>query len=79
MSENLNAPESVYFDAPSGMLFVSQVGLRPGGTPADKDGNGVISKIAPDGKVMAANWVTGLKLAQGAAQPRRHAVGVRRR
>lgn len=65
MSEGLNAPESAYLDAGSGMLFVSQVGLRPGGTPADKDGNGVISKLTRDGRVVAANWVTGLNSPKG--------------
>ena len=57
MSEGLNAPESAYLDRESGLLFVSQVGLRPGGTPMDKDGNGVISKLTRDGKVLALNWV----------------------
>lgn len=60
-----NAPESVYLDKSSGSLFVSQVGMRPGGTPADKDGNGVISKLTPDGKVVARNWVTGLNSPKG--------------
>lgn len=65
MSEGLNAPESAYFDTASGMLFVSQVGLLPNGTPMDKDGNGVISKLSRDGKVIAAKWVTGLNSPKG--------------
>jgi len=65
VSEGLNAPESTYLDPGSGLLFVSQVGLRPGGTPMDKDGNGVISKLTRDGKVLAANWVTGLNSPKG--------------
>lgn len=65
VSQGLNAPESAYLDSGSGLLFVSQVGLRPDGSPADKDGNGVISKFTPDGKVLAANWVTGLNSPKG--------------
>jgi hypothetical protein len=65
VSEGLNAPESAYLDPGSATLFVSQVGLRPGGTPMDKDGNGVISKFTRDGKVLAANWVTGLNSPKG--------------
>lgn len=65
VSEGLNAPESTYLDPGSGLLFVSQVGLRPGGTPIDKDGNGVISKFTREGKVLAANWVTGLNSPKG--------------
>lgn len=65
VSEGLNAPESAYYDSGSGLLFVSQVGLRPGGSPADKDSNGVISKLTLDGKVLDANWVTGLNSPKG--------------
>ena len=65
VSEGLNAPESAYLDSGSGFLFVSQVGMRPGGSPADKNGGGVISKLTPDGKVVSANWVTGLNSPKG--------------
>lgn len=65
MSEGLDAPESTYFDAASGFLFVSQVGLRPGGSPLDKDGNGAIAKLTPEGKVVATKWVTGLNSPKG--------------
>lgn len=65
LSEGLNAPESAYLDARSGYLFVSQVGLRPGGSPMDKNGDGVISKLSPAGKVIDAKWVTGLNSPKG--------------
>lgn len=65
LSAGLNAPESAYLDSGSGFLFVSQVGMRPGGSPADKNGGGVISKLTPDGKVVTANWVTGLNSPKG--------------
>jgi hypothetical protein len=65
LSQGLNAPESAYLDVGSGFLFISQVGMRPGGSPADKNGGGVISKLTPDGKVVSANWVTGLNSPKG--------------
>ncbi len=65
VSEGLDTPESVYFDAASGFVFVSQVGLQPGGSPLDKDGNGAIAKLTPDGRVIAAKWVTGLNSPKG--------------
>ena len=64
-SEGVNAPESAYLDPGSGFLFVSQIGLRPGGTPMDKIGTGVISKLTPAGKVIDARWVTGLNSPKG--------------
>jgi hypothetical protein len=64
-TEGMNAPESAYVDPVTGALFVSQVGVRQGGTPNDKDGNGRISKLTVDGKVVAANWVTGLNSPKG--------------
>ncbi len=59
----MNAPESAYVEGNT--LYVSQVGMRPGGTPNDKDGNGRISKLSLDGKVIAADWVTGLNSPKG--------------
>jgi sugar lactone lactonase YvrE len=64
-ADGLNAPESAYLDSASGWLFVSQVGMRQGGSPADKNGGGVISKLTPDGKVVSAKWVTGLNSPKG--------------
>ncbi|MEO5698418.1 MAG: hypothetical protein ABIQ60_14930 [Burkholderiaceae bacterium] len=64
-SEGVNAPESAYLDPGSGYLFISQIGLRPGGTPMDKTGTGVISKLTPNGKVIDARWVTGLNSPKG--------------
>lgn len=60
-AEGMDAPESAWFDPDSGFLFVSQVG----GDPTAKDGNGRISKLTLDGKVVAANWVSGLDAPKG--------------
>jgi sugar lactone lactonase YvrE len=61
VTEGVDAPESVYIDAPSGSIFVSIIG----GMPGDRDGNGRIMKLTPDGKVVSATWVTGLNAPKG--------------
>ena len=61
VTEGMDAPESAYFDAASGFIFVSQIG----GQAAARDGNGRISKLTADGKLLAANWVTGLDAPKG--------------
>jgi sugar lactone lactonase YvrE len=61
VTEGMDSPESVYFDADSGFLFVSQIG----GQAAARDGNGRISKLTADGKVVDAAWVKGLNGPKG--------------
>ena len=61
VTEGVNAPESVYVDTASGFIFVSNIG----GMPGDRDGNGNIMKLTPDGKVVSAAWVTGLNAPKG--------------
>lgn len=58
----LETPESVL--PADGALFVSNVA----GTPTDKDANGFISKVSPDGKMLAAKWATGLDAPKGLAR-----------
>ncbi len=60
--DGVQSPESAYFDAASGFVFVSQIGR---GGPTGKDGDGYLSKLTPDGKVAAAKWVTGLNAPKG--------------
>ena len=55
------APESAYYHAGSNSIFVSSIN----GQILDKDGNGYISKLSPDGKVVSAKWVTGLNAPKG--------------
>lgn len=57
------APESAVPDVTAGMIYVSNVA----GNPADKDGNGYISKLTLDGKVVAEKWITGLDAPKGLA------------
>jgi DNA-binding beta-propeller fold protein YncE len=56
-------PESALYDAATKTIYVSNVA----GSPPDKDGNGFISKLSPDGKVTALKWVTGLDSPKGMA------------
>jgi DNA-binding beta-propeller fold protein YncE len=57
----LKVPESVIYDAGNKILYVSNVN----GSPMDKDGNGSIGKIGLDGKIISAEWVTGLNAPKG--------------
>ena len=62
LSEGVAAPESTYLDQESGFLFVSQIG--EGGGMAE-DGDGWISKLTPEGKVIQEKWATGLNAPKG--------------
>lgn len=58
----LKVPESVLYDAENKVLYVSNIdGTQPWG----KDGKGSIGKVGLDGKVIAAEWVTGLNAPKG--------------
>lgn len=56
-------PESAIYDGGRGILYVSNVN----GGPGDKDGNGFISRLGIDGKVLEESWVTGLDGPKGMA------------
>lgn len=56
-------PESVVYDAKRKVLYVSNVN----GTPPDKDGNGFISRVSPNGKMLDVEWVKGLNAPKGLA------------
>ena len=58
---DLHAPESAYYDAASGAVFVSSIN----GQVTDKDGNGYISRFTPDGRVVSLKWATGLNGPKG--------------
>jgi sugar lactone lactonase YvrE len=66
-ASGLKNPESAVYDRGTAAIFVSNVN----GDPMAKDGNGFVSKLAPDGKIIALEWVkgldgpTGLALANG--------------
>lgn len=60
ISEGIEAPESAYLE--SGFLYLSQIGK--GGGKAD-DGDGWISKLTPEGKMLKDKWATGLSAPKG--------------
>lgn len=55
-------PESVLYDKAGRVLYVSNI---DGTDPWGKDGQGSIGKLGLDGKVIAAEWVTGLHSPKG--------------
>jgi DNA-binding beta-propeller fold protein YncE len=56
-------PESAIYDPAAAAIYVSNVN----GKPTQKDGNGFISKLAPDGTVVTLEWVKGLDSPTGLA------------
>ena len=55
------SPESAYYDAASNAVFVSSIN----GQILEKDGNGYISRLSPDGTVVAEKWATGVHAPKG--------------
>ena len=48
-------PESVLHDVAADVYLVSNIN----GQPVDEDGNGFISRLSPDGEVLALKWIDG--------------------
>lgn len=61
LTSGFAAPESAYYDAASDAVFVSSIN----GQILEKDGNGYISRLSPDGKVVAEKWATGMHAPKG--------------
>ena len=59
--DGFQAPESALLDPERNVLYVSNVV----GEPNAKDGAGFISRVAPDGTMQEAEWVTGLDAPKG--------------
>jgi sugar lactone lactonase YvrE len=56
-------PESVVYDSQRDLLFVSNIN----GAPNETDGNGYISQLSVDGKLLEQHWLTGLDAPKGLA------------
>jgi DNA-binding beta-propeller fold protein YncE len=56
-----SVPESVCHDPVRNLLYVSNIN----GKPAEKDGNGFISIISPEGIIIDQNWASGLNAPKG--------------
>ena len=61
--KGLQTPESVLYDENSNVIYVSNIN----GDPAQKDGNGFISILSPDGKIKDLEWVKKLNAPKGMA------------
>ncbi|HAF30126.1 MAG TPA: gluconolaconase [Bacteroidales bacterium] len=60
-SDELKTPESVYYCKKLKTIFVSNIN----GNPQEKDNNGFISKLTPDGNIVKLEWVKGLHAPKG--------------
>lgn len=59
----LEHPESVIYDSQREHLYISNVN----GAPNEADGNGYISQLSLDGKLIKQHWITGLNAPKGMA------------
>jgi sugar lactone lactonase YvrE len=59
----LLTPESVVYDKTRDVMYVSEMNMEP----RVKDGNGFISKLGTDGKIIELHWVKGLSSPKGLA------------
>lgn len=59
----LTTAESTLYDKSSNTIYVSNIN----GHHSEKDGNGFISIMSPDGKITELNWATGLDAPKGLA------------
>jgi len=62
-AKGLAQPESVAYDPATNVLFVSNIN----GAVMQKDGNGFISRLKPDGTILEREWVRGLNAPTGLA------------
>ncbi|HEY7194195.1 MAG TPA: SMP-30/gluconolactonase/LRE family protein [Gemmatimonadales bacterium] len=62
-AEGFQTPESVKWDSAQDVYFVSNIN----GAPNAKDGNGYISRLGPDGRMMDSAFIKGLNAPKGMA------------
>lgn len=63
LESGLANPESVVYDKERNVLYVSNVNSAP----AEEDGNGYISIVSADGKMLTEKWIEGLSAPKGMA------------
>lgn len=59
--KGLETPESVLFDKKREVIYVANIN----GKPTEKDGNGFIAKLSPNGKYINLQWIEGLNAPKG--------------
>ena len=57
----MSIPESVKYDAENDVLYVANIQ----GNPTEKDGQGFISRLTPEGEVLDLKWVSGVDAPKG--------------
>ncbi len=62
-TDGFSNPESVIYDKQVNVLYVSNVN----GSANEKDGNGFISRVSLDGKILDKEWIKGLNAPKGLA------------
>jgi len=62
-AKGLAQPESVVYDPITDVLYVSNIN----GTVMQKDGNGFIARLKPDGTILERQWIKGLNAPTGLA------------
>lgn len=62
-TEGLKTPESVLYDEPNDVIYVANINENP----SEKDGNGFISILNPDGTIKMLEWVKKLNAPKGMA------------
>ncbi|MFT5131544.1 MAG: sugar lactone lactonase YvrE [Gammaproteobacteria bacterium] len=61
--DEFSDPEAVIYAERTNSLYVSNIN----GKPAEKDGNGFISKVSMEGEIVEKNWSTGFNAPKGLA------------
>jgi len=62
-STEMKTPESVFYDADRDVIYVANVNENP----SEKDGNGFITVLNPDGSVKVFKWIENLSAPKGMA------------
>src|SRR5207245_462832 len=57
VSGGFQTPESIFYEARSDIYLVSNIN----GDPTAADGNGFISRVAPDGRILELKWIDGTR------------------
>ena len=60
-TDSLITPESVLYDPATKLLYVACINENPW----QKDGNGYITKLSTEGKIISSKWATGLSAPKG--------------
>ncbi|HPC36705.1 MAG TPA: ATP-binding protein [Candidatus Marinimicrobia bacterium] len=63
LKQVFKVPESALYDPERDVIYVSNIN----GSPSAADGNGFISRVSPDGKVLDLHWIEGLNAPKGMA------------